>query len=202
MTNSMVDEELRTLLAAALKASGCRQGQAAQQIGVSQSAISKMLHGHSVALKTATATRNWARDVLGANLEETVKEVPDGIPASADPREKLPEASQTIIGSGPPARQRVTTCAKTERHPSSVSLSAMPQALEDHAVRRGKPSQKSANPYEVVLRTLLESVAQRHLEEIAGPAAQGVTVRVSLEWGEGPNAKPKQEDLANSEGVS
>ncbi len=38
------------------------------------------------------------------------------------------------------------------------------------------------SPYEAVLRTMLEQVAQKHLEEVAGPAAAGVVVRVTLEW--------------------
>ena len=37
-------------------------------------------------------------------------------------------------------------------------------------------------PYESILRTMLEQVAQERLEQIAGPAAKGIVARVSLEW--------------------
>jgi transcriptional regulator with XRE-family HTH domain len=46
------------------------------------------------------------------------------------------------------------------------------------------------NPYEAVLRSLLEPAAQRHLEQIAGPAAVGIVVRVSLEWHGLPETGP------------
>jgi transcriptional regulator with XRE-family HTH domain len=48
----------------------------------------------------------------------------------------------------------------------------------------GDPEASEAlpSPYEAVLRTMLEQVAQKHLEEVAGPAAARVVVRVTLEW--------------------
>jgi hypothetical protein len=50
------------------------------------------------------------------------------------------------------------------------------------SVHRVGSSVQPENPYQAVLRRLLEQVAQSHLEQVAGPAAEGVRVRVVLEW--------------------
>lgn len=44
------------------------------------------------------------------------------------------------------------------------------------------PKRLEASPYETIIRRLLEEVAQKKLEELAGEAAQDVVVRVYLEW--------------------
>ena len=59
----------------------------------------------------------------------------------------------------------------------SVRPAAFGQAGPEAAARSRQPS-----PYEAVIRRLLESAAQKQFEELAGPAADGIVVRVSLEW--------------------
>ncbi len=44
------------------------------------------------------------------------------------------------------------------------------------------PRKTDMSPYETVIRRLLEEVAQKRLEELAGEAARDVVVRVHLEW--------------------
>lgn len=44
------------------------------------------------------------------------------------------------------------------------------------------PRKTDRSPYETVIRRLLEEVAQKRLEELAGEAAQDIVVRVHLEW--------------------
>lgn len=127
-----VETELSTQLKVALMTSGIRQAQAASEIGCSQSVISKILHGHPIAEKTAEAARQWALQIM-----ET---------ASLEPQEPTVE----------------------------IQLSKKPVSIA--------PRRLETSPYETIIRRLLEEVAQKKLEELAGEAARDVVVRVHLEW--------------------
>lgn len=58
----------------------------------------------------------------------------------------------------------------------TIEDSVVPLKISTHG---GK---KRLTPYEAILRTMLEEVAQQRLQEIAGPAAKGVVAHVTLEW--------------------
>lgn len=68
--------------------------------------------------------------------------------------------------------------------------------IQQQAASRVRPSVEPAkdfgasltlNPYEAVLRRLLEQTAQERLQQLAGKAARGVVVRVTLEWDSRPD---------------
>jgi hypothetical protein len=78
---------------------------------------------------------------------------------------------------------------RTPELPEQGSVGATldpPEPLQVPRESRSSAAPIGLDPYETVLRRVLEDVAQCHLQQIAGPAAEGVRVRVTLEWSELP----------------
>ena len=140
--NPLTSKELKSMadfgaaLPRAIQSAGLTQAQAGDQIGCSQSLVSRMLRGVPVSSTTMESARRWASRIFGPGA------------ATADRQDLVEEEDEAM-------RMR------------SGQSSAGDQAL---------------SPYEAILRGLLEEVAQQRLEELAGDAAEGVSVRVTLEW--------------------
>ena len=144
--------ELAATLNRAITSARLTQTEAGQQIGCSQSSVSKILRGCAVAEHTAEAALDWARTVLSSSDSESVIEPVSEV--EIEP-EHEPESEPTM-----------------EEQRPFPTLDGLPQR---------KP-QRELTPYEAILRKLLEEVAQQRLQEIAGDAAKGISARVTLEW--------------------
>ena len=88
--------------------------------------------------------------------------------------------AQSVLTGEWPAPKVADTVAACPPARLSPDQPAKPRASTLSELRPGLTP--GGNPYEVVLRSLLEQSAQLHLEQIAGEAAKGFRVRVSLEW--------------------
>ena len=213
---------LPSRLAQALRRSGLTQMEAAERIGCSQSGVSKMLRGTTMAQTTLAAALSWIASVEEhhATAEGAQREVSPRA-CTVHPRRQQVLAELTHGRPSPPDKpveksfqkesivQNVAQSSEEFQHPepwqyraeiSREPEQASPPEVADELVSSPDPMEPvlpealslpgnhdAANPYEAVLRSLLEPAAQRHLEQIAGQAAAGVVVRVLLEW-KGPPA--------------
>lgn len=201
---ALVDEgeALPLRLARAMRLSGLTQCEAAERIGCSQSGVSKLLHGTTMAKSTQTAALRWVESVEQggeqrgkpalnpplALVSASPIKVPSETPlAQSCQKEPLMQDISSSLESRSEPELRVVTAQR----PESPLLESVPRS--DHpVVSHSEPEPQAAclpalgklisNPYEAILRSLLEPAAQRHLAQIAGPAAANIVVRVSLEW--------------------
>lgn len=171
--------DVAALMMSAMRASGLRQSQAAGQLGISQSAVSKLLNGHPVAPKTLIAAKDWALSILSPEARREVHSEQNGVakkPTAEKPRAESLGATDEDI----PSSRLVIV--QPESIPTPKPEKKAEPAPEPCPLPLSQDSGRSDSPYEAVIRTLLEEVAQRRLEELAGDAARGVVVRVTLEW--------------------
>lgn len=168
-------------LSAALAHAKVNQSEAGQRIGCSQSSVSKMLHGTSVAESTSSAALAWADIVLNAPPAE--------VPPQPDLQPQVePTAHDEPPLATPPEDPPIEVSADAPREEESMphSYTRTNGPYVNGGATHGTAKPVAPTPYEAVLRKLREEVAQKRLEELAGPAAEGIVARVVLEWSD-PN---------------
>ncbi len=205
-------------LSAAIARAKVNQSEAGLRIGCSQSSVSKMLHGTSVAESTSSAALAWADIVLNAPEEEQAPEPQEAQAETGQTRTQQPQAGpqqpqagtqepqagpgetrsqepQAPLGQEPlqavtsldqslPVEVSAASTGEEQSMPHSYTKTNGTYVNGGSTNGAGKPL--APTPYEAVLRKLLEEVAQKRLEELAGPAAEGIVARVVLEWAD-PN---------------
>jgi hypothetical protein len=190
--------------------------EAAEKIGCSQSGVSKMLRGATMAQTIQAAALSWIESMeeecaipgeaqvvaspKACTVDPFSRQVRSGLtngrPSPPAPVEKsfAKESLVQNVAQSPEEFQQPEPwqyLPETSRDPEQAfppevtdNLTGSPDEIEPVPPHPISPveEQCAANPYEAVLRSLLEPAAQRHLEQIAGQAAAGIVVRVLLEW--------------------
>lgn len=189
-----LSEDLSEKLASALQLSELTQSDAAQQIGCSQSAVSKILRGRSASSDTAIKVEEWAEGVLSRHDAEPSSEAitessgQNGVFQELEPAEPVTaeaKISATVNedeDEEAPGESTVEMTRAWPRTPPSAEPSPRVPGVNGAANGVNGEKANSPSPYEAILRRLLEASAQQHLREIAGEAAADIVVRVSLDW--------------------
>ena len=147
-------------LSQALEQTGLSQTEAGTLIGCSQSSVSKMMRDLPVADSTLSGARSWVSSVLCSG-------------ASQKPEAKPSNGQVKTFGENGEAKASLLSNGKS----SWAGDAPKPSPPLPSGFQAGE-----LNPYEAVLRTLLEDATQRHLEELVGPFAENIVARVTLEW--------------------
>lgn len=177
--------EERAVVAEALRTRGLKQSELARQFKVNTSGICTWLrYGRGLRAAKVEELVAWAEASPEASVQPTAE-------SGHDSGQMEHDAAQTDDAPARTLRQAVAALGvlplSNDLPLGDLEVPAPARdvgASCDVADPHKKPcSQKpEVSPYEAVLRSLLEQVAQRHLEDVAGDLASGVVVRVSLEW--------------------
>jgi transcriptional regulator with XRE-family HTH domain len=167
-----------------MAARGWTQTQLGQALGCSQSAVSKLLRGLVVAEDTRSMAAAWlngrgssestCEGLTLSPLQPAETEATAGESSKEDPMEHL--NSDTVV----PIRPNGVAATNGAAGPKAAA--AVDSAASTNGGSEPAAIQTPATPYEAILRRLLEEVAQEKLEAVAGEAAKGIRVRVTLEW--------------------